>query len=202
MSNHLFERKLPHSTYRVYPKSPENIKTYSLHQTHSVKLASMDEVVLGGKQVSADGVYGQYEQLREIAIAIKTADCMPVLLLGLKGFAFIHAGWQGLSQGILLQSEIKSIAPQLAYIGPCIHKESYEVSDDFNKHFPHSDSFIEKEGKHYFDLIDHATKQLEKAYFSIKVIDSEVCTFKDEKFFSYRRNKTEERNWNIFTLSI
>jgi copper oxidase (laccase) domain-containing protein len=130
-----------------------------------------------------------------LPFAIKTADCLPILILGKNGQALLHAGWRGLFNKIISQPQIKGINPYYAFIGPAISHEHYEVQNDFLKNF---DDFIHKDGKTYFDLKLEASKQLKKNYPSIEVEDCGICTFSNERLNSYRRDKNQQRNWNLF----
>lgn len=90
------------------------------HRTHFKSL----------QRPSADGLY----TTENLPIAVKTADCLPILL-GATDTRFamaIHAGWRGLTAGILTQAlklarrytEPRSI---VALIGPAISLSAFEV---------------------------------------------------------------------------
>lgn len=74
-----------------------------------------------------------------VAVAVKTADCVPVLLATKDGrcVAAVHAGWKGTASGIasLAVSELCSFgySPSdiLAATGPAVQVDEYRVSDDF-----------------------------------------------------------------------
>ena len=65
------------------------------------------------------------------ALAIMTADCVPVTLYQptTGKIAAIHAGWQGLANGIIAKTvaQFDSTAPISAWIGACINQDNYEV---------------------------------------------------------------------------
>jgi YfiH family protein len=70
-------------------------------------------------------------------VAVKTADCLPVLIAARNGtFACaIHAGWRGLTSGILpraieLASGFDRRDQLMVAIGPAISREQFEVGDD------------------------------------------------------------------------
>ena len=132
------------------------------------------------------------------ALAIKTADCLPVVVLGKNGYAFIHAGWKGLGSGILTSEKLKDIDPDFFFIGPFIHVCCYEVASDFEKNFPTSKSFSRKKEKAYFDLGLEANARIKLAFPRAHVEVSPTCTFCDKHFHSFRRDKTNKRNWNIY----
>lgn len=194
MSRLLHEKKFNCGTFRVYQDKPDFDLTH-IHQVHSNLIKEYVGYDLSEEQI--DGILVVKDKAG-INLAIKTADCLPVLLIGEK-IAMIHAGWKGLASNILTQDNLKNINFTQAYIGPSIYH--YEVQNDFRENFPNSEFFYEKAGKYYFNLQGEAQKQLENAYPGIKVYQSDICTFTQADYNSYRRDKTTRRNWNIFTLN-
>lgn len=185
----VLEKKLPRGQFEIFQSRPDFDLT-TVKQTHSC-------IVLNEKncnELEADGMIG--DSLSPMAIL--TADCMPILLLGEKEHAFIHAGWRGLHNEILKNNLIKKINPFYAFIGPHISALHYEVQPDFKKNFSHPQAFIDQEEKLYFNLSVVARAQLNAFYPGISIEESKVCTFSDENFHSYRRNKTAKRNWNVY----
>ncbi|AFV00669.1 peptidoglycan editing factor PgeF [Simiduia agarivorans] len=70
-----------------------------------------------------------------LACAVLTADCVPVLLCNAAGtqVAAVHAGWRGLSAGILANAvAMFDAAPDqlMAWIGPAIGPTAFEVGVD------------------------------------------------------------------------
>jgi YfiH family protein len=185
----VFKKQLPQGQFCVYQSRPDfNLKR--VRQTHS-------SIVLDEKncnELEADGMVGS----SKTPMAILTADCVPILLLGEKDHAMVHAGWRGLHNQILTNELIKKINPTYAFIGPHISVDNYEVQADFLENFEHKDAFVQKDGKWYFDLSIMTKFQLEKAYPGIKIEESGIDTFTNEQFYSYRRNKTTDRNWNVY----
>lgn len=185
----VFEKAMPRGNFHVYQSRPD-FDLLRVKQTHS-------SIVLNEYhcyEFEADGMEGS--SLKPMAIL--TADCLPVLLIGESSHALIHAGWKGLQNEILKNDLIKKINPFYAFIGPHISAKNYEVQADFKANFNEPRAFIEKNGKIFFDLSIIARLQLESTYKEIKVEDSGLCTFEDQRFHSYRRNKTTDRNWNVY----
>ena len=186
----VFEKKLPRGKFCVYNHKPD-FQFTKVKQTHSNIV--LDET--HGNDHIADGIVGQ----SIIPMAILTADCLPILILGENNsHAFLHAGWKGLQNGIIRNDFVKQIKPFYAFIGPHIRQMHYEVQPDFKNEFSDSGAFVEKNGKLYFNLSYVATKQLKEFYPNIEIEDCGNCTFNETIFHSYRRNKTSERNWNIY----
>ena len=130
--------------------------------------------------------------------AIKTADCLPILLIGDK-VAFVHAGWRGLQNKILTSSLLKNLNIKEIYIGPFI--KDFEVQHNFKVEFSDAKNFYQKSNKLYFDLKKEAIDQLKNSYTEAKIDISPICTLNNTAYNSYRRNKTKTRNWNIFHLN-
>ena len=102
-----------------------------MNQTHSTDVAileNMDDVL---EITDADA---QVTTLKKVALAVLTADCLPVLFTSDTGsiIACAHAGWRGLSGGIIADTvEALDVAPShiIAWFGPCIGQEKFEVGD-------------------------------------------------------------------------
>jgi YfiH family protein len=139
---------------------------------------------------------------KNVAIGIKTADCVPVLFAdnANKIIGGAHAGWKGAFTGVLentikemikLGSQKENIS---CAIGPCIAQKSYEVDDLFYQRFleqssKNSSFFIpSKQKSHYmFNLSKYVETRLENN--GIKNIENlDIDTYCDNRFFSFRRN--------------
>ena len=73
-------------------------------------------------------------------LAIMTADCLPILLCNKAGneVAAIHAGWQGLLNGVVENTlaQMESTTNELiAWIGPSICQACYEVGQEVYEQF-------------------------------------------------------------------
>lgn len=189
MSNIIFEKKFNIGVFQVHSTKPE-INFHEIKQTHSNIVINTTEHQAG---IEADGILSEQKD----ALCIQTADCLPVLISGKKGDALIHAGWKGLRNEILLQDKIKEINPTLAFIGPSIQVQQYEVTKEFKDYFPEQ-FFTTQKDKLLFNLQSFAKFQLQSVFPSIVVDSCDVCTFLNTKFHSFRREKSKGRNWNLF----
>jgi YfiH family protein len=186
-----YEAPLLRGRFIVFSQKPD-FDFLKVKQIHS-------DIVIPSSQCDlesqADGIMGS----DKLPKAILTADCVPLVLIGQDSHVVIHAGWRGLAQNILTNDLVKKINPTYAFIGPHIRPENYEVQADFKSNFSNfTDAFTQHHGNIYFNLSHVATLQLTQAYPNIVIEDCGLCTFADQKFHSYRRNKTIERNWNIY----
>jgi polyphenol oxidase len=135
------------------------------------------------------------------SIGIRTADCVPILLLDSKNraIAAVHAGWRGTASEIVktvlaAMSERFRREPAGIYaaMGPSIRPCCYEVGEDvaakFSALFP--EWGIENEGmKVRLDLVEANRRQLTSVGVpDNRIFDSGLCTTcQSEQFFSYRR---------------
>jgi copper oxidase (laccase) domain-containing protein len=126
------------------------------------------------------------------------ADCLPIFIEGKNGHAVLHAGWAGLKSKICLQKEIFEIKPTHVFIGPHISSSNYEVQKPFKENFLGSKNFTEQNGKLYFDILNEVKEQLLGNFPDLIINDLNICTFEDKNLNSYRRNKTANRNYNLY----
>ncbi|MCK6596041.1 MAG: polyphenol oxidase family protein [Bacteriovoracaceae bacterium] len=191
----VYSQLLPSGIFEVHNSKP-NLLLKRVKQTHS------DDVVLCSQYPEENEILAEADALidqdKKHILAILTADCIPVLFLGEKGNAFVHAGWMGVKNQISLNSKIQDCRPHTIFLGPHIRGNSFEVQPDFKTHFNEEKYYAQKNQKLFFDLTAKLISDLKIQYPKAKIIDSEINTFTDERFHSYRRNKTVLRNWNVF----
>ena len=187
----LYSETLDKGRFETWSTKPE-INFYQVTQVHGVEIVSLETL-----PSEADGMMVSWQDLNQ-PLAIKTADCMPIVVEGEKGVIFLHAGWKGLADGILKRPEMALINPQQVFIGPSIHVCCFEVSPEFKENFKQSSFFKESEGKIYFDLQQEASRMFKEEFPHILVSIAPVCTCCNNKFHSYRRDKTKNRNWNLY----
>jgi YfiH family protein len=142
----------------------------------------------------------------KILLAVKTADCVPILLADKKtgAFAAVHAGWRGTSASIVLaairrlESEYNTPPEDLrAAIGPAANSCCYEVGSDvidrFKELFPQSEHLFTptRAGHARIDLQTANHDQLIAAGVSPERVHiAPLCTMdRADLFFSYRCEK-------------
>lgn len=189
--SYAYSETLNQGRFETWTTKPEK-SFHHVTQVHGVEIVSLETL-----PTDADGMVCSWEKLDQ-SLAIKTADCMPIVIEGEKGVVFLHAGWRGLADGILKRPEIAMIAPLRAFIGPSIHVCCFEVTPDFKENFKDSAFFKEAEGKLFFDLGLEAKKILLDQFPTLLVSIAPICTCCHLDFHSYRRDKTKNRNWNLY----
>jgi copper oxidase (laccase) domain-containing protein len=187
----VFTEPLNQGRFETWTFRPEG-ELLQVHQVHGTDLVSPETL-----PCEADGLVCSWEDIKH-PLAIKTADCLPIVVEGETGVVFLHAGWRGLADGILKRPELALIKPLRAYIGPSIHVCCFEVSPDFRSNFPESPHFRERDGKLFFDLTEEAKRVLRISFPNLLVTSAPVCTCCHPEYHSFRRNKTKERNWNLY----
>jgi YfiH family protein len=187
----LYSHSLDNGQFEVW-SHPLGIDVLAVNQVHGVEIATPETL-----PAEADGILATWEELAK-PLAIKTADCLPIFIEGNRGVLGLHAGWRGLAKGILKRAELSLIQPRRAFLGPSIQACCFEVSGDFEKEFPENKNFKVKGKKFFFDLQNEAIDQLSSLFPDLIIEDSKICTACDKKFHSYRRDKTSERNWNLY----
>ncbi len=185
-----FSRTLPVGRFETWTEKPP-FEFHQVTQVHGTEIVSVETL-----PAEADGMILSWEDM-DRPVAIKTADCLPVVILGEKGVVCVHAGWRGLAGEILSRPEVSLIRPYAAFIGPFIHDCCFEVSEDFAQNFPES-PLLESENRFFFDLGEEARKQLLSVNPEMAIDVSDACTCCDRKLHSYRRNKPNQRNWNLY----
>ena len=149
---------------------------------------------------------GYIEREMSVANAIRTADCIPLILWNERNKLIIglHCGWRGIASGIIekaLQDDELDITH--AYIGPHISKDHFEVKRDFIESFQEYGLSIDRyitvrDDKMYMDLRSLCEAKLHEKH--IKIINKEShCSYREcDQFFSWRRDKNQSlRNLTI-----
>jgi YfiH family protein len=165
-----------------------------MKQVHGTTVAELS--ALGEQEVAvADAAVTQAGG--EVAVVL-TADCMPVFFADRAGkrAAVAHAGWRGLAAGVL-ESTLRSLqAPPsevIAWMGPAIGPEAFEVGPEVKQAFEKADRDAgeafraHKPAKFMADLYALARRRLAQAGVT-EVHGGGFCTYHEtERFFSYRR---------------
>lgn len=177
-----------------------------LNQVHGCNVVNAAEVQPGcGADVA-------YTDRSGVACAVLTADCLPVLLCNRQGtrVAAVHAGWRGLAAGAIeagsdtLEAEGRDM---LAWLGPAIGPEAFEVGEEVREVFIRHDSTAERAfrpspaGRWLADIYELARQRL-AARGVTAVYGGQWCTHSDAKrFFSYRRDGVTGRMASLIWIA-
>jgi copper oxidase (laccase) domain-containing protein len=123
-----------------------------------------------------------------VAYAIATADCVPVVMRGDAGWGLAHAGWRGLANGIIQNvarglGEVEEVA-----IFACAGGSAYEVGREVIDAIGETAAFVATGDSFLLDTAETARRQL-LPYVAAEAIEtSGICTIRDPRFHSYRRD--------------
>jgi len=162
---------------------------YTLKQTHSDRVILLENIKT--EQKEGDAII---TTLRGVKIGVRTADCVPIALLGSNAVGVIHAGWRGLKSGIIEKAirvfeRFEEIKDLTAFLGPSARACCYQVGEEFKELFLR---IHYKNGAFFLDTQEEALAQL-KSLGVRKVVRLSSCTICNTKYPSYRRDKTKER---------
>ena len=180
----------------------QNDKLLGVHQVHSADVATVDAP--HDPKPKADALVTATPGR---ALAILTADCMPVLFADPEArvIGAAHAGWKGAKAGVLeatidaMQSLGALRARISAVIGPSISQSAYEVGPEFHDQFvadtPVNDRYFTAGAgdRQHFDLIAYGLARLQATGIGTAAWTGH-CTYSDpERFFSYRLSVHEKQ---------
>ena len=174
-----------------------------MEQVHGTGVARLDG--RSGDGIRADGCFTSEPR---IGCTIMVADCLPVLIAAGDGscVAAAHAGWRGACEGVI-EATVAAMgaapASLVAWLGPCIGPEAFEVGEEVRAAFvardPQATSHFRalREGKWLADLPALARMRLRSQGITrIHGNDGSRawCTVSNpSRFFSHRRDRVSGR---------
>ena len=163
-----------------------------MNQVHSADCLYLDSIP--SEAPSVDALVTDKAGLK---LAVKTADCAPILIADTKRHlvAAVHAGWKGAFQGVIESTLLKMIElggnpkNMVAGVGPHLQIQSFEISTEMRALFPKTEShfFTEENGKIHFDFDAYVIYRLRRS--GIEAVQSVgEDTYSDKQYNSYRRD--------------
>ncbi len=192
------------------------------HQVHGDRIAIIDRPDL--TRADLEGYDAFICKLPGVAIGVRTADCVPILLYDpvQRVVAAVHSGWKGTVLKIaqktigLMKSDFGCLPEELrAVIGPAIGPDSFQVGQEVVEKFEEAGFPMSQvwsvcgpgdgspmSGGHHIDLFKANKWILEES--GVKDIQMfNIDTFTDPSFFSARREGTScGRNINAIRLVL
>lgn len=163
-------------------------------QVHGTRVVAADAPGLAA--LEADAVF---TTRRSVVCTVRSADCLTVLFcdLGASCVAAAHAGWRGLAAGVL-EATVNALpvppARLMAWLGPAIGPDVYEVGDEVRAAFVRADAGAARcfapspAGRWLADLPALARRRLARAGVP-QVHACGRCTHAEPgAFFSHRRD--------------
>jgi polyphenol oxidase len=212
LGDHVGDSALAVAANRAFFAGALQARPVFLNQVHGLHTAQLDAVTPDG--IEADGCL---TRTPGVACTIMVADCLPVLFTMANGraVAAAHAGWRGLAQGagqniieavwmrLREVSEVEDPDQTLAWLGPCIGADAFEVGPEvkaaFQLHDPAAAALFKphRDGKWLADLSGLARHRLNALGIS-RVYgndgSADWCTVSNpSRFFSHRRDRVSGR---------
>jgi copper oxidase (laccase) domain-containing protein len=169
-------------TYKTFAPGETKPTNYILpQQKHTNRIV---KIKTGNEELTAcDGVWTSDEKF---LLAVRTADCAPIVFIGKNRFGVLHAGWRGLELGIIekMLAVFAEESPKI-YIGPLYPKFEIQRDDCYQRLVAKcsTDCFTTENGK----LLFHFLKAIR-----IVIPQADFCgesTFANKKYASWRRDK-------------
>ena len=181
-----------------------------MEQVHSDQIKIIEENDLKTNRISQPipGVDGLITNVPNIFFAVKTADCIPILLWDetKNVIAALHSGRKGTELNIvgkavkiLVQTYNCNVADIKVELGPAICGNCYPVDKNT------FDEFVDKtEVEQTFPKLDLKKvlkiKLKEIGILEENIFDQQICTKEDSSYFSYRENKATERQISVMGM--
>lgn len=191
----------------------KNSKVILAQQTHSANVIDITE---NTDKYYFENTDGFITKRKDIVLMTQYADCLPVYVYDKKNnvIGIFHSGWKGSFEEIAIVGinlMIKNYGSKkedfIIALGIGISCEKYEVGEEFYTNFKNkfpldivkkSFVFCETTKKYHFDNTEF--NRLNLISYGIpeeSIIISKECTYKNNRFHSFRRDKNEKRNAGI-----
>jgi len=188
-----------------------DLRPVIMRQLHSDTVHRLAEVPAGKPE--GDGLM---TDLPGLLLVIRTADCLPVLLVDAKrrAAAAVHCGWRGTEKRIL-EKAVEAMnraygskpGEMLAALGPCIGSACYEVGPEVRDSFLRAGFppavLTEAPGRTGKSLLDLRAANVwllrERGFKKDNILDlGSGCTHCEPRLLSYRRDPADPRRMYNF----
>lgn len=169
----------------------------TIHQVHGSKVVTAVKSTEGGNPGrQADALVTTHPSL---PLVVFTADCLGVVVVADSGVGVAHAGWRGITAGVI-ESMLDEMAgfglePIRAHIGPGIGPCCFEVGPEVIDEFP-GDRSTTTWGSDSVDLVGAVRRRLPAMPVSVEP----GCTAHDSRFLSHRRDRDDRRMATLVML--
>lgn len=166
-----------------------------MRQVHGSGVLTVDRAWLAEQHPEPPEVDGLVTDLPDVALLVRVADCVPVLLADLdrRVVGAAHAGRQGLAHGIVPATvrRMRDLGAEqvVAWVGPHVCGRCYEVPAQMREEVAAvvPESFAETSwGTPALDVGAGIAAQLRAE--GAEVVDASRCTLEDDAMHSYRRD--------------
>lgn len=208
------EEKAQENIYKIFGKKVNGV-VYA-KQTHTANVVDIANDTVKYFYEEVDGFITKRD---DVVLMTQYADCLPIYFYDKinRLIGVCHSGWKGTFQEIgiktleLMEEKYGSQRKDILIgIGIGISCEKYEVGDEFYENFKenfHKDiveksfKYFEEDKKWHFDNLEfNRLNFIKKGISPQNIITSQECTYKNERFHSFRRDKNKERNAGMIFL--
>ncbi len=134
-------------------------------------------------------------------LAVRTADCVPVVLIGDGAVGVVHAGWRGLAAGVIEATAAAMGGVAEAHVGPHIRRGCYEFgTSDLDTVAAALGDRVRATTTWGTPALD-LTAGVRAALDGTAVHDPGACTACSDVYFSWRARKEHERFATIAWLA-
>jgi polyphenol oxidase len=183
-----------------------------LSQVHAAGVVAVDADTMQSLMSSPPTADAAVTRTAGVVLGVRSADCLPVLFADRAGTVVgaAHAGWRGLSAGILeatLRAMQAAPAEVVAWLGPAIGPQAFEVGRDVFDAFCAADpdaaaSFVQhRDGKWLADLYGLARRRLQRAGVTAIAGGGHCTRTEVGRFFSWRRDNGAGRMATLVWLA-
>ena len=196
----------------------ENAQVIYAKQTHTANVIDIKEDT---QKYFYEEVDGFITKRKDVALMTQYADCLPIFFYDKENsvIGVSHSGWKGSFQEIVIKtldlmekkygSDRKNI---FIGLGIGISCEKYEVREEFYLNFKEkfpkdiiekSFKFFESDNKWHFDNTEfNRLNLIRNGILPENIVASNECTFKNERFHSFRRDRNTNRNAGLIFFNI
>ncbi|MBU2101835.1 MAG: polyphenol oxidase family protein [Candidatus Omnitrophota bacterium] len=187
---------------------PQDVQTALCDRAVSAPVAYLKQIHSSAIQViEQDGMYvgdGLFTSCAHLALVVKTADCLPILLysqdLGAAGV--VHMGWRSACLGILdtIPFELGSFK---AVAGVGLRECCFRVTEEFFNYLQFIPFLMRSGNGLFFDAAGFARSRLVKHGLKREnFFDNRICSYCNPGgFFSHRRGDTSSRTLSFIMKS-
>jgi len=202
------ENQVIHHRQLLHTFLPTETNIQWLDQVHGNNVVVIEQMSLS--PIKADAVITREPKL---ALAIMTADCLPILLSNSDGteVAAIHAGWRSLAGNIIDNTVNKMLSDNgsiHAWLGPCISQTHFEVGtevkdifEQLNGKFCLAFQVNENENDKWLADLQHIALMMLKDLGIASIEVDAGCTFSQKRqYYSYRRENITGRMASLICI--
>ena len=184
------------------PVSSGNIERLSKLLAKPIQIMTQDhgnQVSVIEQSISAPVADAIVSSNKEIALAVRVADCLPLLLYSTNVIGAVHAGRKGLMNQVAVNAvaEMKKLGAKeiTGVVGPHICGKCYEVGADIFAEVTAAYPATFKKQNH-LDLYAGLVSQLPE----VKLSNVNLCTKENADYFSYRAHGEGGRQVGVISL--